>query len=67
MLQWLHFDAGILKMIFLYSFRGVDALEIVAMDVKVRSIVNVKSFSEKGILTSSCIYNFKLPSFNPIY
>ena len=31
-------------MIFLYSFRGVDAMEIVPMDLKVRSIVNVKSF-----------------------
>ena len=30
-------------MIFLYSFRGVDAMEIVAMDLKVRSIVNVIS------------------------
>ena len=67
MLQWLHFDAGILQVIFLYSFRGVDAMETVAMDLKLRSIGNVKSFLEKGILTSSCIYNFKLPSFNPIY
>ena len=39
MLYWLHFNAGILKMIFLYSFRGVGAIEIVAMDTKVRSIV----------------------------
>ena len=39
MLYWLHFNAGILKMIFLYSFRGVGAMEIVAMDMKVRSIV----------------------------
>ena len=39
MLYWLHFNAGILKMIFLYSFRGVGATEIVAMDMKVRSIV----------------------------
>ena len=38
-LYWLHFTAGILKMIFLYSFRGVGAMEIVAMDMKVRSIV----------------------------
>ena len=35
----LNFDVGILKMIFLYSFRGVGAMEIVAMDMKVRSIV----------------------------
>lgn len=42
-------------------------MEIVAIDVKVESIVNVKSFLEKGILTNTCIYNFKLPSFNPIY
>ena len=55
------------KWYFLYSFRGVDAMEIVAIDVKVESIVNVKSFLEKGILTNSCIYNFKLQSFNPIY
>ena len=33
MLYWLHFNAGILKMIFLYSFRGVGAMEIVAMDM----------------------------------
>ena len=39
MLYWLHFNAGILKMIFLYSFRGVGAMEIVARDMKVRSIV----------------------------
>ena len=39
MLYWLHFTAGILQMIFLYSFRGVGAMEIVAMDMKVRSIV----------------------------
>ena len=52
MLYWLHFTAGTL--IFLYSFRGVGAMEIVAMDVKVRSIVfwtvNVESFKEKGYL-----------------
>ena len=35
----LNFDVGILKMIFLCSFRGVGAMEIVAMDMKVRSIV----------------------------
>ena len=35
----LNFHVGILKMIFLYSFRGVGAMEIVAMDMKVRSIV----------------------------
>ena len=35
----LNFDVGILKMIFLYYFRGVGAMEIVAMDMKVRSIV----------------------------
>ena len=35
----LKFDVGILIMIFLYSFRGVGAMEIVAMDMKVRSIV----------------------------
>ena len=39
-------------MIFLYSFRGEGAMEIVAMDMKVRSIVfwtvNVDSFKEKG-------------------
>ena len=39
MLYWLHFTAGILQMIFLHSFRGVGAMEIVAMDMKVRSIV----------------------------
>ena len=35
----LNFDVGILIMIFLYSFRGVGPMEIVAMDMKVRSIV----------------------------
>ena len=35
----LNFDVGILIMIFLYSFRGVGAMEIVAMDMKVRIIV----------------------------
>ena len=36
-LYWLHFNAGIL--IFLYSFRRVGAMQIVVMDMKVRSIV----------------------------
>jgi len=42
MLYWFHFTAGVFQIIvtvFLYSFRGVGAMEIVAMDMKVRSIV----------------------------
>ena len=39
MLYSFHFTAGVFQIIFLYSFRGVGAMEIVAMDMKVRSIV----------------------------
>ena len=42
MLYWFHFTAGVFQIIvtvFLYSFREVGAMEIVAMDMKVRSIV----------------------------
>ena len=38
--SWFHFTGGVFQIIvFLYSFRGVGAMEIVAMDMKVRSIV----------------------------
>ena len=39
MLYSFHFTAGVFQITFLYSFRGVGAMEIVAMDMKVRSIV----------------------------
>ena len=39
MLYSFHFTAEVFQIIFLFSFRGVGAMEIVAMDMKVRSIV----------------------------
>ena len=70
------FTAGVFQIIvtvFFYSFRGVGAMEIVAMDVKVRSIVlsivKCRIFLGKWVLTISRFnpFLFKLSLFQTLF